>query len=79
MDSWPLAVQWAALVVVGGTIIGGSWWQTLARARADGAVPARWSGKVRMVVTDLGFTDWAFVALLATFFVPLTIRTIVGA
>lgn len=79
MDSWPLSVQWAVLVVLGGAVVGGAWWQTLARARADGAEPATWDGKLRMVVKDLGFTDWAFLALLAAFFVPLLVRTVTGA
>lgn len=76
MDLWPLSAQWAVLVVLAGAVAGGSWWQTLARARAEGTAPSTWNGKVRMVVKDLGFTDWAFIALLAAFFVPLLVRTV---
>lgn len=78
MDSWPLSAQWAVLVVLAGAVVGGSWWQTLARARAEGTEPSTWDGKLRRVVEDLGFTDWAVIALLAAFFVPLLVRTVTG-
>lgn len=79
MDSWPLPAQWAVLVVLAWAVAAGSWRQALVRARADGAEPATWSGRLRMVVKDLGLTDWAFVALFAAFFVPLLVRTLTGA
>lgn len=76
MDSWPLSVQWALLIVVGGTFIGCSWWLTLARARRAGPEPMTWVGRARTFFGALGFADWALIALLVIFFVSLTIRTI---
>lgn len=78
MDSWPLSVQWAVLTVLAAAFIVGSCGLTLSRARANGTEPATWRGKLRMFVKDLGFSDWAFIALLAAFFIPLTIETVMG-
>lgn len=78
MDSWPLSVQWALLVLIGGTFLGCSWWLALARARAAGTEPATWSGKARTIVGALRFSDWATIALLVVFLIPLVIRTITG-
>lgn len=76
MDSWPLAVQWVLVFLIGGTFLGASWWLALARARAAGAEPATWSENVRTFVGALRLADWAMIALLVVFLVPLVIRTI---
>ncbi|MBD8063276.1 hypothetical protein [Oceanitalea stevensii] len=76
MDSWPLWVQWVALLVVGGTFLGSSWWLALARARAAGAEPVTWGERTRTFVGALRLGDWAMVFLLAAFLVPLVVRTV---
>lgn len=75
MDSWPLALQWGLLSLVSGVFLGCTWWLALARARAAGAEPATWNDKARIVIGSLRFSDWAVIALLAVFAVPLAIRT----
>lgn len=77
MDSWPLALQWGLLSLVSGVFLGCTWWLALARARAAGAEPATRSEKARVGVAALRFADWAVTALLAAFFVPLAIRTLI--
>ncbi len=79
MDSWPLLAQWVALVLVGGPFLGCSWWLGLGRARVAGAEPAKWSGKVRVVVSSFGIGDWAVIALLVVFLIPLVIQTVAGS
>ena len=79
MDSWPLSAQWALLLLIGGTFLGCSWWLALARTRAAGAEPATWSGKARTFVGALRFAEWAVIALLVVFLIPLMIRTIAAA
>ena len=78
MDSWPLPAQWVVLVLLSGTFLGCSWWLALARARADGAEPATWSGKIRTVVSSFVLGDWVVIALFVAFLIPLAIRTITG-
>lgn len=74
VDSWPLWLQWVVLLLVGGVFLGCSWWLALSRARAAGAEPGTWWGRARTVVGALSVADWAVVALLAVFLVPLVVR-----
>lgn len=76
-DSWPLWLQWALLLLIGGAFLGGSWWLALARARAAGAGLATWSEKTRTFVRSFDLGEWATIALLV-FLVPLVIRTTAG-
>lgn len=78
MDSWPLPLQWVALLLVGGTFLASSWWLALARVRAAGGEPVTWSEKVRTFVGELRLADWAVIVLLVVFLVPLVLRTVAG-
>lgn len=78
MSSWPLWVQWALLLLVGGTFLGSSWRLTLLQARAEGVAPATWGRRARMVFGAFGIGDWAVAVILVAFLVPLVVRTLAG-
>lgn len=69
-------MQWALLILVGGTFLGNSWRLTLSRARADGVAPAIWGRRARMVFGAFRTGDWAVVALLLMFLGDLVSRTV---
>lgn len=77
-ESWPLWLQWALLILVGGAFLGGAWSLALTRARAAGAETVTWRQRARTVARSFGLGEWATVALLLTMLVPLVIRTIAG-
>ena len=76
LDSWPLWVQWAVLLVTTGGFFGSSWWLFRNRLRTQGAEPATRKERLRAFVKELRFIDWAVTVVLLSLLIPLAIRTV---
>lgn len=75
-DSWPLWLRWVLLVVVGCLFIGSSWWLALKQASNEGDEAPSWRAQLRNYGKSLGFGEWATLALLVIFLIPLLIETV---